>query len=400
MDDVIIDEPIGTSPQLQLVKVKFFSQSTGELAGREYTYFSFEFLKIGDVVNAPAKEGVFKAVVTAIDVPESEIAAYRDKVKIIPAGSVLPESEKYGEIADRQGVEVIDNIPSIEQERVIITDQMASQPELKMDDGIQEETVIMEPVEAEPYEMTTAMVRVGQSADELSMEVFQVKEITTTELHEQAEKWISKIRIELQNNEKARKEDIKKPSDYVSWVNGKYREKNELLKRAEGHLLKIIGVFRQKKEEERRKEQARQDEIARKAFEKKQAEEEAARKREAEARAAEEEAKRKGDEEAAEKARQEAQKAAAEAEKKANVIPVPVAPVVETVEKTSDTGEAKNIWGTEWDFEIVHADQVPREYCIPDEKRIRQFAKLMKDKAAMAGVRFFEKPKVQVRRSK
>jgi len=224
-----------------------------------------------------------------------------------------------------------------------------------------EQFEIIEPIEnpiEEPYKKSQALMVVEQQAEELSLEVFKVTEITTPELHESAEKWLSLIRIRLQDTEKARVADVKKPNDYVRWINSKYKEKTDLLRRMEQHCLKIIGVFRQKERERQEHEQAKADAAAQRQFDRQIA---------------------KGETPA---------------------VPVPVARVVEGMAKTTDTGEAKNIWGLEWDFEIVKPDLVPRAYCVPDEKRIRQYAKLMKDKATMPGVRFFEKPKVQVRRTK
>jgi hypothetical protein len=126
----------------------------------------------------------------------------------------------------------------------------------------------------------------------------------------------------------------------------------------EQHCLKVIGVFRQREREHQEHEQQKADRIAERQFDRQVD---------------------KGETPA---------------------VPVPVARKVEGLAPTADTGEAKNIWMTEWDFEIVKPDLVPREFCEPDEKRIRQYAKLMMAKAVMAGVRFFEKDKVQVRRTK
>ncbi len=73
----------------QIVKVKYYSETTGELSGREYTYYSEDALKVGDIVTVPVRDTTGKAQVSAIDVLEPEIAAFKDKVKMIPAGSVV-----------------------------------------------------------------------------------------------------------------------------------------------------------------------------------------------------------------------------------------------------------------------------------------------------------------------
>ncbi|MBU1621923.1 MAG: hypothetical protein KKF27_21100 [Gammaproteobacteria bacterium] len=72
---------------MQIVKVRYHMHGTDELSYREYSYFSEEPLSVGDEVVVPIRDGTGKAQVTVIDVPEEKIAAFRDKVKIIPTGS-------------------------------------------------------------------------------------------------------------------------------------------------------------------------------------------------------------------------------------------------------------------------------------------------------------------------
>lgn len=72
---------------MSLVKVKFLKFGTP--SGREYTYRSEIQVAVGDtvelphavptLVNVPYSQGV----VTQIDVPESEIEAFKDRVKSI-----------------------------------------------------------------------------------------------------------------------------------------------------------------------------------------------------------------------------------------------------------------------------------------------------------------------------
>lgn len=72
-----------------IVKVQYYSETTGELSPREYTYYSADRLTVGDIVIVPVRDRTGKAKVSAVDVPEAEIASFKDKVKIIPAGSVV-----------------------------------------------------------------------------------------------------------------------------------------------------------------------------------------------------------------------------------------------------------------------------------------------------------------------
>ncbi len=79
----------------QIVKVRYYSETTGELSPREYTYYSAESLKVGDIVIVPVRDTTGKAKVSAVDVPEVEIASFKDKVKTISAGSVVKVEGAY-----------------------------------------------------------------------------------------------------------------------------------------------------------------------------------------------------------------------------------------------------------------------------------------------------------------
>ena len=74
---------------LNLVKVQYFSTTTGEISPREYTYYSENRLEVGTIVEVPVKDHTIKAKVSAINVPVSEIEEFKDKVKSIPAGSKM-----------------------------------------------------------------------------------------------------------------------------------------------------------------------------------------------------------------------------------------------------------------------------------------------------------------------
>ena len=113
-----------------LVKVQYYSTTSGELSPREYTYFSEEPVAIGDILTVPVRDTTGKAKVSAIDVPDSEIAAFRDKVKIIPAGSILGHLEDGEENEVTVAVETITVDPGYGQP-IIITDSLleATAPE-------------------------------------------------------------------------------------------------------------------------------------------------------------------------------------------------------------------------------------------------------------------------------
>ena len=398
--------------ETNIVKVKLYDQNTGELTQKEYTYFTVDRMRVGDITMVPVRDTSVKGIVTAVDVPEIEIEKFADRVKTIPL-QALPY----------EGV----TLDVVEEKPVAIT-----------------QTVLQEvSPQAEPFEKSENLIIVERETTSLDVEVFNLKEISTPDQQTQVERWLSTIRIKLQDLEKKRFADVKKPNEYVKWINSKYREGSDLLKKMEQHCLTIGGAYRQKKAAEQATEQARLNAIAQAAADRRKAAEEAARKKEEEARKAEEEARRKQEEaqkaeeeararaaqakdeeekrkaeaeaqaareaaqaadEAAKAADEEARKQGKIADKKEAVIPVVIVHQVEGLAKTVDTGEAKNIWGTEWDFEIFDLEKFmsegPRWAMIPNEKYIRAYGKLNQKKAIMPGIRFFEKPKAQVRRSK
>ncbi len=80
-------------PKPIIVKVRYYSITSGEVSPREYTYYSEDRLTVGDIVTVQVRDTTTKAEVSAIDVPEEEIAAFKDKVKTIPADSIVKEEK-------------------------------------------------------------------------------------------------------------------------------------------------------------------------------------------------------------------------------------------------------------------------------------------------------------------
>jgi len=77
-----------TELQTNIVKVRYFI-TDDETSYQEYSYLTEGRLNVGDIVDVPVKSGHARARVSAIDVPESEIEAFKDKVKTIPFGAIL-----------------------------------------------------------------------------------------------------------------------------------------------------------------------------------------------------------------------------------------------------------------------------------------------------------------------
>jgi len=85
---------------MQLIKVKYIISSQGELSTSAYTYFSETDLEVGDSVIVPVRDTTAKAQVIEVDVDEAEIAAFRDKVKIIPVGAKEQPTIPEGKLGD------------------------------------------------------------------------------------------------------------------------------------------------------------------------------------------------------------------------------------------------------------------------------------------------------------
>ena len=79
-----------------IVKVKFLKD--GQETGRPYTYFSNDVVAVGDMVQINESA---KGVVTEVDVPESEIADFKDKVKT-SGGKVVEEEYNASKSIDAQ----------------------------------------------------------------------------------------------------------------------------------------------------------------------------------------------------------------------------------------------------------------------------------------------------------
>lgn len=64
-----------------IIKVKFLRD--GQPSGRDYTYYTPEAVEVGDTVDIETERGTSKGIVTATDVPEAEIAPFKDRAKTI-----------------------------------------------------------------------------------------------------------------------------------------------------------------------------------------------------------------------------------------------------------------------------------------------------------------------------
>lgn len=75
-----------------VIKLQFLRY--GKSAGREYTYLTNTDVAVGDVVEIDGKQGISQGIVTQINVPEAEIAPFKDRAKTIIGKAVQKADEK------------------------------------------------------------------------------------------------------------------------------------------------------------------------------------------------------------------------------------------------------------------------------------------------------------------
>lgn len=80
---------------MNLVKLRFLRG--GEPQGREYTYISKEMVEVGDIVTVRKPDTLGaeapKGIITMIDVPETEVEDFKDKLKEIVGKEGLENDE-------------------------------------------------------------------------------------------------------------------------------------------------------------------------------------------------------------------------------------------------------------------------------------------------------------------
>jgi uncharacterized Zn finger protein len=77
------------SVKTNIIKLRFIRN--GEPQGREYTYYTPTEVEVGDIVELEAREGIAKGIVTKINVPEEEIAPFKDRAKAIIGKAQIKE---------------------------------------------------------------------------------------------------------------------------------------------------------------------------------------------------------------------------------------------------------------------------------------------------------------------
>jgi hypothetical protein len=190
--------------------------------------------------------------------------------------------------------------------------------------------------------------------DELITQASAV-EVIDPETNKAATAYGAKISKLNKGIEEIRKQFVREPNDYVGSINSLAKSYQDRLKAAEYGVKRKIQAYQAKVELERRK----QEEMARRAAAEAQA------RLDAEAKAA-------------------------------HVEPVKIeAPVIPKKETVTRTAEGSSNVSKHWNFEIVNADEVPRQYLVIDDKAINLAIKA--GVREIPGVRIFQDTRISFR---
>jgi hypothetical protein len=211
--------------------------------------------------------------------------------------------------------------------------------------------------------------------------------VKTADDYQSAGRFFAHVKSKIKEVEAERTKRVKPLNDTVKLINADYKaisDKLEAICRAVE-----VPMLAFKREEERLRREA--EEAARKERERLEAEaKEAARIEMEKAQKAREAVTQAEDPFEAALAEEEANAAlenAKEAIRDIRRVDVPVDYVPNTV--AAGTSFRKN-----WTFEVIDASLIPREYLIPDEKRIGELARSFKEKADIPGVRFYARESI------
>lgn len=78
-----------------IIKVRFIRNE--QPSGRECTYYTPVEVQEGDIVELESRSGIAKGMVTQINVPEEEIAPFKDRAKTIIGKAQIKEEEAAAE---------------------------------------------------------------------------------------------------------------------------------------------------------------------------------------------------------------------------------------------------------------------------------------------------------------
>ncbi len=328
---------IRVEPPTNIVLVRYYSSTNGGMSAREYSYYAEEPLVVGDVVLAPVGEnGSSKAQVTAVNVPEITIVAFRDKVKTIPAKARILPIVMLGEIrADAlKGVDT--------QDETIPPSPHLSQPDI----DITETSLVLRPGEdIEVHWYFLEAIKLLDYAEHRAIKTLDDAQTATNDLS-----IISKLKKAM---DAKRKEKLAPHEAQVKAIRDTYTYLMTPVLEAERITKSKQVAFLQEQERIKRE----QEEINRKRME-----------------AAQAEMKLKG-----------------ELTESVNLVEVTEAPEHIRAE-LGVTGMVDH-----WVFEVVDFSQVPDEYKVVDSTMLNAIARKYHDQKPVRGIRFVNQPYIATR---
>lgn len=351
------DEEAANATAGYLVKARFHS-SDYDGTGREYTYYSEDRLDVEDIVKAPGSNGGTRLIITGVDVDPAEIEAFKDKVKVIPAGSVLQlEIDEdalppggLAEAAQAAGAEV-NVVEMVEQEQ--LTDEEEARIMAEGDIPISEDIIVEVATVAVALELDSAVKSLVEQANKF-LEYADGRVVNSPTSEKFASDDLVLIRTTKKQIEKKRKE-------YLDPVNAKAAEIRDYFKQLQDPIEQADKLTADKildygREVTRQREEAERIEA-------------------------------------------EALQLAKDQEKLTGEHTVSLEeiskPAPEKQRIRSDVGLTSKV--KHWKWKVVDADAIPREYLIPDEAMLNSIAKKHHDGKVIPGLMFYNDPHLSTR---
>ncbi len=357
---------VSVAVQTNIVKVQYEDMGGSGFHSREYSYYSEDRLKVGDIVRVLLGGRIARGTVTAIDVPESEVEAFKDKMKTIPADSVIPPEAEVNS-PENIGKRIREAMPTMEQVAenfAAVTEELRGPSVVETTgDGTGVKVITTADPGYRDVEPITAVVLVDPGSTpsfarhlEAARRVLEIAKSCEirTEADAKAVNDDLNVMAELEKATDAERKTFTVPlNGYLSSINGEYKLITDPLTEAKQIYRKLLTAW---KVEQQRK-----------------------------AAAAE-----KLNRDAIELARRQAEANQGEFTVEVKPVPVPFAP------KLTRTDQGKSGLVDNWKYEITDVDEIPRPYMIADHALLSSTAKIHHDKKVVKGVRFYNEPGLRV----
>ncbi len=321
-----------------IIMVRYYSQTTGEASEKEYAYYSVERLAVGDLLMVPTRNTNVKAIVSAIDVPVTEIEAFKDSVKSIPVGSKL-----------------VDQSQTYEGEPELVIEE-AKLPLGGLAAAARE-------VEESPTE-TTAVIKINPTltpsfAEHLEaakriLEIAKSRTILSEEDAKSANDDLTTMKKLIDAVDGERKTFTVPLNEYLKSINTPYKQITDPL--AEADRITRIVLTAYKVEQNRKAAAAEALNIK-----------------------------------AIELAKEQAAANNGEFTSDITPVPIPHAP------KLTRTDQGSSGLRDNWKWKETNLELIPREYLIPDKTMLDYIATKDHDQKVIAGIEFYNDPGLQVR---